>query len=89
MTLPAIPSPATASLEVLRRACQSVQVWAEDCDDIDAAIDALAKVSAIETYLAKKGQDAEAQGAARRDVHTVHEFWSVRGWPERAVAAVW
>lgn len=63
--LPAIPSPADASLDVLRSACTSVQAWADSCDDVDAAVEALAKVSAIETYLSKKGQDAEAQGAAR------------------------
>lgn len=46
-------------------ACLEAREWADNCNDIDAAVEALGRVAAIEAYLAKRGQDAPAQEAAR------------------------
>jgi N6-adenosine-specific RNA methylase IME4 len=61
----AIPDPTAASVTTLIDACVAVRVWADSCTDIGEALEALDKVSAIETYLARRGQDAAAQSAAR------------------------
>ena len=63
--LPAIPDPTAATVGALQDACLAVRVWADDCNDIAAAAEALARVSAVETYLARKNADAPAQEAAR------------------------
>lgn len=63
--VPDIPAPTTTTIETLKQVCLDVRVWADQCDDLSEATETHAKVSAIETYLAKKGQAAEAQEAAR------------------------
>jgi N6-adenosine-specific RNA methylase IME4 len=62
---PAIPDPTVASIDTLHDACLAVREWADSCTDIGAAQEAHARVSAIETYLARKGQEGPAQEAAR------------------------
>jgi N6-adenosine-specific RNA methylase IME4 len=62
---PAIPDPTVASIDTLHDACLAVREWADNCTDIGDALEAHARVTAIETYLARKGQEAPAQEAAR------------------------
>lgn len=63
--LPVIPDPTSASVALLQDTCSAVLAWAESCDDIGRVYEAMAKVSAIEEYLSRKGQEAPAQEAAR------------------------
>jgi hypothetical protein len=63
--LPVIPDPVSSSVDVLHEACAAVRAWADECDDLGEVYEALAKVSAIEEYLSRKGQEAPAQSAAR------------------------
>lgn len=63
--LPVIPDPVASSVDVLHQACSAVRVWADECDDVGDAYEALAKVAAIEEYLSRKGQAGPAQSAAR------------------------
>lgn len=65
VSLPAIPDPVSAPVAVLQHTCAEVRLWAEDCDDVAQVYEALSKISAIEEYLSKKGQEAPAQEAAR------------------------
>jgi N6-adenosine-specific RNA methylase IME4 len=64
-SVPAIPDPASATIEHLKEACLAVRVWADQCDDIEAACEAHDRITAIERYLTRKGKEAEAQEAAR------------------------
>lgn len=64
-SVPVVPDPTTASAALLRERCLEVRVWADQCNDIGQAVEALDRVAAVEAYLAKKGQEHEAQEAAR------------------------
>jgi len=63
--LPAVPDPTTASIDALHDVCFAVREWVDGCDDIAEATEALARVSAVETYLSRRGAEGPAQEAAR------------------------
>jgi N6-adenosine-specific RNA methylase IME4 len=63
--LPVVPDPTLTSVDALHQACLTVREWVDDCDNIPAAVEVLARVAAIEEYLSRRGQEGPAQEAAR------------------------
>ena len=63
--LPAIPDPATTPLPDVRSQLRAALAWIQQCEEISLGHEALQRILAVERYLAKKHQAAEAQTAAR------------------------
>lgn len=63
--LPVVPEPTSSSIAALHDACLAVRVWVDQCDDVGEATEMLARMAAVETYLARRDADGPAQEAAR------------------------
>lgn len=61
-----IPDPQRIEVEQAAAVALQIEAWAETIDDVDALEWARARVSAIETYLRRRGEDAAAE-IARAD----------------------
>jgi N6-adenosine-specific RNA methylase IME4 len=66
MSLPAIPEPSGLRVDEVGQLAADVEAWLATVDDIDVVAEAMARVAAVEAYLAKRGEPlGPIQRAAR------------------------